>query len=635
MQRVIIGTAGHIDHGKTRLLEALTGIDCDRWAEEKARGITIDLGFAHLEDRGAGGDDLQIGFVDVPGHERFLHNALAGLGGIRVMLLAVAADEGVKPQTVEHLQICSLLEIPHGIVALTKRDLVDADLLELAELEVGELLEATPFAGSPVLAVSSTTGEGIPELRQALVDLARGVEPPGRDRQPFRLPIDRAFQLRGLGAIVTGTLLSGEVAAGDTLAVLPRGQSARVRSLQVHGQERRRASSGERTAIQLTGIDLGSLERGEQLAAADAFAPTRSLVGRFTLLDDAPEGIKTFVPVRFHLYSTEVVGKLRPLGGAIEPGGSGVVEIRLAAAVTAIRGDRFIIRRPSPAATLGGGEILDPRWRRRRGKDLPRALEALADRSSALELWVAESGERGVTAAELAPRLGCDRNQLGRELDDRVAAGHLLAVESGRGRRWIAPVAVRRVIERAKKILAEYFRADRLARGMPKAQLLGQVLPRRAADLANVYLDWLEAEKVLVTEVDLVNLPGREAKLSGEESKLSRRLLAAIEAAGLTPPSPKELAAELAAKPQILEGVQRFLIQQGKLARLPGGLLVAASSIDRLGAELRSADWDPFTVPEFKDRYGLSRKWAIPLLEHLDSIGVTRRVGDKRQVVRR
>ncbi len=630
MQRVIIGTAGHIDHGKTRLLEALTGIDCDRWAEEKARGITIDLGFAHLED-----GDLQIGFVDVPGHERFLHNALAGLGGIRVMLLVGAADEGVKPQTVEHLQICSLLEIPHGIVALTKRDLVDDDLLELAELEVGELLEATPFAGSEVLAVSSTTGEGVPELRRALVELARGVEAPGGERQPFRLPIDRAFQLRGLGAIVTGTLLSGEVATGDTLAVLPRGGSARVRSLQVHGQERKRAQAGERTAIQLTGIDLGALERGEQLAAAEAFAPTKSLAGRFTLLDDAPEAVEGWVPVRFHLYSSEVVGKLRPLSGAIEPGASGVVEIRLAAPVTAVRGDRFILRRPSPAATLGGGEILDPRWRRRRGKDLPRAAKALEDRTQALELWVSESGERGATAAELAPRLGCERAEIGRELEARVAAGRLLAVESGRGRRWIAPAAVRRVIERAKKILAEYLAADRLARGMPKAQLLGQVLPRRAADLAGVYLGWLEAEKVLVTDGDLVNLPGREARLSGEESKLSRRLLATIEAAGLTPPSPKELAVELGAKPQILEGVQRFLLQQGKLARLPGGLLVAASSIRRLGDELRAAGWDRFTVPEFKDRFGMSRKWAIPLLEHLDSTGVTRRLGDQRQVVRR
>jgi selenocysteine-specific elongation factor len=641
MKRVIVGTAGHIDHGKTRLLEALTGIDCDRWAEEKARGITIDLGFAHLEDRGADREDLQIGFVDVPGHERFLHNALAGLGGIRIMLLAVAADEGVKPQTVEHLQICSLLEIPHGIVALTKRDLVDADLLELAELEVAELVEETPFAGSPILPVSSTTGEGVGELRQALIDLARKIDIPSRGREPFRLPIDRAFQLRGLGAIVTGTLLAGKVEPGDNLSVLPRGQSARVRSLQVHGQERQQATAGERTAIQLTGIDLGALERGEQLAAPEAFAPSRSLAARFTLLDDATEAIKTFVPVRFHLYSSEVVGKLRPLGGEpIEPGASGVVEIRLSQPVTAVRGDRFIIRRPSPAATLGGGGILDPRWRRRRGKALRQALDALENRRQALELWVLENGERGAAAADLAPRLGCEPGELGHELEELTAAGRLVAVDpaaggGGRGRRWIAPAAVRRVIERSRKVLGEYFRGDRLAQGMPKAQLLGQVLPRRAADLAGVYLGWLEAEKVLVTAGNLVNLPGREAKLSGEESKLSRRLLAAIEAAGLTPPSPKELAAELGAKPQILEGVQRFLVEQGKLVRLPGGLLVGAAAIGRLGDELRASGWDRFTVPEFKDRYGMSRKWAIPLLEHLDSTGVTRRLGDQRQVVRR
>jgi selenocysteine-specific elongation factor len=636
MKRVIVGTAGHIDHGKTRLLEALTGIDCDRWAEEKERGITIDLGFAHLEERGPDGEELQIGFVDVPGHERFLHNALAGLGGIRIVLLVVAADEGVKPQTREHLAICSLLEIPHGLVVLTKRDLVDEDLLELAQLEVAELLEGTPLADAPLLPVSSTTGEGIDELRRALVELAASAEPLERDGQPFRLPIDRAFQLRGLGAIVTGTLISGQVASGDTLAVLPGGPSARVRSLQVHGQERKQALAGERTALQLAGVDLGGLERGEQLAEPGIFAETKDLCARFQLLPDAPEAIRSFVPIRFHLYASEVVGKLRPLGGGpLQPGESGLVEIRLSQPVVAVRGDRFILRRPSPAATLGGGEIVDPRWRRRRGQALHDALAAIEDRRSALELWVLETGERGATAAELAPRLGCRAAARAGEHDGLTRDGRLLAVESGRGRRWIAPAAVRRVVERARVALRDYFAAERLAHGMPKAQLLGQVLPARAGDLADVYLRWLTAEKVLVADGDQVNLPGRRATLSGDESELSRKLLRAIESAGLSPPSPGDLAAALGAKPQILEGVQRFLVGQGKLIRLPAGLLVSTAAIERLRQELVGSDWGEFTVPEFKDRYRLSRKWAIPLLEHLDSVNATRRVGDKRQIVRR
>ncbi len=651
MRRVVIGTAGHIDHGKTRLIEALTGIDCDRWAEEKARGITIDLGFAHLE--GAEGE-LQLGFVDVPGHERFLHNALAGLGGIRVMLLVVAADEGVKPQTREHLAICTLLEIPYGLVVLTKRDLVDDDLLELAQLEIAEELEGTSFEGAEILAVSSTTGEGVGELKARLLQLASEAATGADPELPFRLPVDRAFQLRGLAAIVTGTLLSGRVEPGQTVSVLPRDASARVRSLQVHGEERKQAVAGERTALQLTGVDLGDLARGEQLVAPETFAATRSLCARFTLLPEAPDPITTFVPVRCHLYASEVVGKLRPLGAAkLAPGETGIVEIRLSEPVVAIRGDRFIVRRPSPQATLGGGLILDPRWRRRRGKPLATALAAVEDdadvpfaplRGDVLELWVAEAGERGATAAELVPRLGVAAKTLATRLGQLAADGRLLSVghpgggqaqQHGRGRRWIAPAVSRRVMERGRKVLAEYLAGDRLARGMPKAQLLSQVLPRRASDLSGVYLRWFEAEKILVTDGDLVNLPGRKIELSGEESKLSRAVLAAVEAGGLTPPSPGELAANLGAKPQILEGVQRYLIGRRRLVRLPSGMILAASQIEKLRDQLAAAGWQDFTVPQFKDRFGISRKWAIPLLEHLDSVGATRRVGDRRQLVKR
>ena len=631
MQRVVIGTAGHIDHGKTRLIEALTGIDCDRWAEEKARGITIDLGFAHLEE-----GDVRIGFVDVPGHERFLHNALAGLGGIRIMLLVVAADEGVKPQTREHLAICELLGIPHAVVVLSKRDLVEPDLLELAQLELEELLENSSYADAPVLAVSSTTGDGIAELREVLVAKAREVAVPSDPTQPVRLPIDRAFQLRGLGVIVTGTLISGRIEVGQTLALAPGDESLRIRSLQVHGQSRESAEAGERTAAQLSGVELAALRRGKQLVTADAFASTRSLCGRLTLLDDAPEELTSLVSVRFHLYSSEVLGKLRPLAGTpLEPGHSALVEIRLNQPVVAIRGDCFIIRRPSPATTLGGGEILDPLWRRRRGKPLREALGAALERRSALDLWVREAGERGATAAELGPRLGCRAAELSAELDQLVAADRLLRVDSGRGRRWIAPVVCRRVMERARKVLRSYLETERLARGMPKAQFLERTLPRRAADLADVYLTWFEAEKILVRDGDLVNLPGRSVELTGEESHLARSILAQVEAAGLTPPSPGELYPTLGAKPQIAEGVVRYLVQQGKLIRLPSGLILSAAAIDRLREELLADGWQQFTVAQFKERFDLSRKWAIPLLEHLDSIGFTRRVGDERQIVRR
>src|SRR5258707_6642173 len=363
MRRVIVGTAGHIDHGKTCLVLALTGIDCDRWAEEKARGITIDLGFAHRTE-GA----LQIGFIDVPGHERFLHNALAGMGGVRVMLLVVAADEGVKPQTREHLAVCSLLGIPAGLVALTKSDLVTSDLLELAQLEAEELLADTPFADAAILPVSSVTGAGIPELERALLDLASLHAAPADRQRPARLPIDRAFHLKGLGVVVTGTLASGAVHPGDVLELLPKGSRARVRSIQVHGQPREAADAGERTSLQLTGVTLEELGRGMQLGTPEAFAATTSLLARFTLLTLAPAPIRGFVPVRLHHFASETMGRMRPLAAAgLAPGETGPVEIRLQGPVSAVRGDRYILRRPSPATTPGGGEVLRTRWGRDRG----------------------------------------------------------------------------------------------------------------------------------------------------------------------------------------------------------------------------------------------------------------------------
>jgi selenocysteine-specific elongation factor len=634
MRRVIVGTAGHIDHGKTSLVLALTGIDCDRWAEEKARGITIDLGFAHLVE-----GDLQLGFVDVPGHERFLHNALAGLGGIRVMLLVVAADEGVKPQTREHLAVCSLLGIRAGLVALTKVDLVSPDLVELAQLEVEELLAATPFAGSAVLPVSSATGQGIPELKAALLDLAARHSAPADPDKPARLPLDRAFHLKGLGVVVTGTLASGAVRPGDTLEVLPRGARARVRSVHVHGQPREQAEAGERTSLQVTGVDLQDLARGMQLGTPEAFAPTTSLLARFTLLAEAPAPIRGFVPVRLHLYASEVLGRLRPLAEAgLAPGESGPVEIRLEGPVAAVRGDRYIVRRPSPAATLGGGEVLDPRWRRYRGTVLRQALAALqGDLRSALAFWAQESGERGAEAAELARRLGLPPSRVAVELAGIAADHRLIDVPEGpgRARRWLSPAAVQRVTERARRILREHFQKDRLAESIPKAEAVRRILRGRGAELADVYLGWLEAQKVLAVAGDQVTLPGRSAQLTGEESRLSAAVVERFERAGLAPPSPGELAQDLAAKPQILDGVIRHLIARGQLARLPSGLILASAALAGLKRDLLATSWERFSVSDFKDRFGLTRKWAIPLLEHLDSTGATRRVGDDRVVVRR
>jgi selenocysteine-specific elongation factor len=455
---------------------------------------------------------------------------------------------------------------------------------------------------------------------------------------PARLPVDRAFHLKGLGVVVTGTLASGVVRPGETLEVLPRGARARVRSVQVHGQPRDRAEAGERTSLQLTGVALEELARGMQLGAPEAFAATTSLLAGFTLLPDAPAPIRGFVPARLHLYASEVLGRLRPLAeGGLAPGETGPVEIRLEAPVSAVKGDRYIIRRPSPAATLGGGEILDPRWRRHRGTILGQALAALqGDDRSVLAFWVQEAGERGMEAAELARRLGVPPARAAARLAELAAGQRLIEVPEGpgRARRWIAPAAVQRVTERGRRILKEHFQKDRLAESMPKAEAVRRILRGRAAELADVYLGWLEAQKVLAVQGDQVTLPGRSAQLTGEESKLSAAVVERFERAGLAPPSPGEVAQELGAKPQILEGVIRHLIARGQLAKLPNGLILASSALTGLRRDLFATSWERFSVSDFKDRFGLTRKWAIPLLEHLDSTGATRRMGDDRMVVR-
>lgn len=638
--RLLVGTAGHVDHGKTSLLLALTGIDADRLAEEKQRGITIDLGFAFLRR-----DDVEIGFIDVPGHERFVHNALAGLGGIRVMLLVVAADEGAKPQTREHLAICQLLGIPRAVVALTKTDLVDADVIELARLEIGELLADTPWADAPLVEVSSLTGAGIPELEDILIDLARRAASELPCGAPVRLPVDRAFHLEGLGTVVTGTLASGELRPGDSVDVQPAAPGTtptrlRIRSLQVHGQARELAVAGERTAAQLAGAKLDDLGRGVELVSPGAYAPTRLLAAELTLLAEATRPLTGFIAVRVHLYAGEALGRMRALDPpAIAPGETGLVEIRLAQPLVAARGDRLIVRRPSPAATIGGGRVLDPNWPRRRGKALAALTGPLrGDPSTLLLAWVADVGDHGTSEPELARRLGWPVAQLAVLATTLVAGGHLLSVGVVGERRLIAPAAVRLVRERARKLLVEFFTRDRLAPGMPRAEFLRRLFPGphlRPAALLDAYLSWLAADKVLVASGDMVNPAGRRQTLSGEESQLETAIVARYEAAGLAPPSPGEVAHELGAKPQIVEGVVRYLVDRGRLNRLPGGLLIARTAIDTLRNDLIATGWERFPVPRFKEHFGLSRKWAIPLLEHLDALGVTRRTGDERILLRR
>jgi selenocysteine-specific elongation factor len=485
--------------------------------------------------------------------------------------------------------------------------------------------------------VSALTAAGIPRLRKLLLERGAAVAVPADPSTPARLPIDRAFHLKGLGVVVTGTLAAGRVAAGDELEVVPGGKHARVRSVQVHGTPREEALAGERTSLQLAGVELADLGRGQQLAPPGALATSRRLLARCRWLPEAGKPLAGWAPVRVHLLAAETLGKARALAPPeLAAGEAGIVELRLDHPLAAVRGDRLVLRRPSPQATLGGGEVLDPRWHRRRGRPREEAIGALsAGPREALRLWVEEAGEGGATATELARRLGVAADAVRPELSALAGEQRLLKVPAPGGEpRWLAPAVVQRVTARARRVLKEYFQRERLADGMPRAEAVRRILRGRGGELADRYLEWLQGQKVLALLGDRVALPGRRAELSVDESRLAGRVLATYQEAGLTPPSPGELATRLDAKPQIFDGVVRFLVQQGRLARLPGGLLVSREALDKLVAELRATAWDRFSVPQFKDRFGLSRKWAIPLLEHLDSIAVTRRVGDDRQLVR-
>ncbi|MCM2270171.1 MAG: selenocysteine-specific translation elongation factor [Thermoanaerobaculia bacterium] len=626
MSRLLAGTAGHVDHGKTTLLKALTGIDCDRLPEEKRRGITLDLGFAHLDD-----GDVTVGFVDVPGHERFVHNALAGLGGLRLLLLVVAADEGARPQTREHLAIARLLGIPELWLVVTKIDAVEPGLDDLVELELRELLAATPWAAAPCFRVSAARGDGIAALRAALVARAREDDDGAATRSPARLPIDRAFSPRGQGVVVTGTLARGSLAVGDALRLEPGGAEVRIRGLQAHGRGRDEVAAGGRVAAQLGGVELAAVRRGQELVATGGPEPTRRLLARATLLPEAPTIGERGVEVTLHLGSAEVAARLRPLAPAtLEPGDDGLVALHAREPLVAARGDRFVVRRPSPAATIGGGEILDPRWRRPRRTDLGAHLAAVAGSDeSALIAWAEAAGATGLDAAEAGRRLGGGTEAARRGLRALTSDGRLVAG----GERFFAPRVVAALGERATRLLTAFFAADRLAESMPKAELVRKLLPRRAQAHADLHLGWLAERKLLVLDGDRVAPPGRVAELTTGESGLAASILDLYERAGLEPPSPLEVARRLAAKPAIVDGLVKHLTSRKRLVRLPGGLIFAAAALESLAAELRASGWERFDVAQFKERYGLSRKWAIPLLEHLDSRGVTRRLGDLRQLV--
>jgi selenocysteine-specific elongation factor len=619
----VVGTAGHIDHGKTSLVRALTGIDTDRLPEEKRRGITIDLGFASWFT-----DDYQIGFVDVPGHERFVKNMLAGVGGIDSVLLVIAADESIKPQTREHFAICRLLGIPTGVVALTKSDLVDRDILELVRLEIEELVAGSFLEGKPVIPVSSTTHAGLDELRAAIVQSVAEVGDRDASTRVFRLPIDRAFTMKGFGSVITGTTYSGRVRVEDEVEVLPGGRRSRARAIQVHGEPRDDASAGERTSMNLADVPLEEIHRGQQVLHPETLRPSSVITVHLDLLADA-KPLKEQTRIRFHHLSAELLGTIRFVDdteGELRPGSGAYAQIRLESPVIAVAGDRFVIRRYSPAFTIGGGVILDAHLGKLSRGTRPEILETLSAGTlpQRVELMAKLRGLRGVTIEELQARTGIRTESLTKELRS-------VPNTSKTGSTFLHNDVLADFRRRAMEFLERYFKDNKMAVSVPKGEFVQKLIPNGAP--VNFLLHDLGKENIATLQGDALDIPGRSKTLGGAEGELARAIELRYAEAGLQTPATSELIKTIHQRPKVIEGVIGFLVKQGTLVRLAEGVYLHRDVVAAAREKLSAKKGETIDVGQFKDLFGISRKVAIPLLEYFDKEGATKRVGDSRTVL--
>ncbi len=634
MKSVIIGTAGHIDHGKTALVKALTGIDADRLEEEKRRGITIDLGFAHLDLPGANGELLRLGFVDVPGHERFVRNMLAGVGGVDVILFVIAADESIKPQTREHFDICRLLSVPHGITVLTKSDAVDAETLEVVRLEVEEFLRGSFLdpSRSPLVPVSALRGTGLEELKQALVRVATQVEV--RDAKAIaRLPVDRVFSMKGFGTVVTGTLISGAIGKEAELEVFPSGQRVRVRGVEVHGTAAEQAVAGQRTALNLAGAATEQFTRGMMLAPPSTFHSTYTVDVKLSLLASA-KPLKDKAQVHFHAYTSEMIANVvlfqRP---RLEPGETAYAQLRLRESALLLPGDHFILRQFSPVMTIGGGVVLDsaPATRKVKAEDKLLFLQQLENGSpeQVLLARVLRRGKLGLSLTGAVAENGWAREKLQARVDVVLREKKIVRAE-GVLVSAAAFSAASRDVELAVKA---YHDSNPLVGGISREEL------RERVDLgpevfAAVLADRVIAGKLEVT-AEQVRTAGRGVVMKDEEAESMKTIEATFAAAGLKVPSLKDVLAGLTVDRTRAQKIVTLLLRDKVLVKISDDLVFHRDALADLRRRVtaQKSQSPKIDVARFKDLAGVSRKYAIPLLEYLDREHVTRRVGDERVIL--
>ena len=629
MKQIVLGTAGHIDHGKTSLIKALTGIDTDRLKEEKERGITIELGFAHLELPGG----KLLGIVDVPGHEKFIKNMVAGATGIDLVALVIAADEGVMPQTREHLDICELLKIQHGLIVMTKIDMVDSDWLELVREDITEYMAPTFLANAPIVEVSSVTGEGLKELIQIIDKLVQNI--PERDLGHFfRLPIDRVFSMKGFGTVITGTTISGKIRTGDEITIYPLGINSKIRGLQVHNKEVNEIRAGLRTAVNLQGIERAKVQRGNILASRDSLRTTYMVDVSLDLLSSAPRKLKNRAKARFHSGTSEIISTVVLLDrDALEPGETCFAQIRLNEPTTLLRGDRYVLRSYSPVRTIGGGRTLNalPRKKKRFSEAVLSEMKLLytGELNEIIEYFVSSGRFRGVEQEELPFLTNTSKKRLDEALKVLKAQQRIILYDKERGV-LIHADFLKKARDEILDTLTLYHKKFPLKEGLVKEELRSRTEGADNAKLFNYLVLQLAREEIIVQDKEIVRLKDHQVTLAQDQEEIRRELEKIYTKSGLQPPYFQEIKGKFPGNTgtEVLE----VMVKEGDILKVKEDLYFHCKAFDGLKSELIAflKNNGEITTPQFKEMTGASRKYTIPLIEYLDRTQVTVRVGDTR-----
>lgn len=635
MKQVILGTAGHIDHGKTSLIKSLTGIDTDRLKEEKLRGITIELGFAYIDLP----NGERLGIVDVPGHERFVRHMVAGATGIDLVVLIIAADEGVMPQTREHMEICQLLRVKKGLVALTKIDLVDdPDWIEMVKEDVAEFLKGTFLENAPIVPLSAVTGEGLDAFKKELTRLVEEVEPRSSDG-PFRLPVDRVFSMRGFGTVVTGTSISGKVHLGDQVMVYPSGHKTKVRGIQVHNEELQEVLPGQRTAINLQSTERALIQRGNVVATPGSLVPSHMVDVHLEILKSTPRVVKNRAKIRFHTGTSEHLATLVLLDAEeLKPGDQAFAQVRLDEPVAVLRTDRFVLRSYSPVLTIGGGSVLHPVPHKHKGhakveaaKNLRALLEA--DEPGVMLWHILDAGWGGLSEEELRIRSNVSTKLFDKILAQFVSQKKAILFDK-ENRRLIHPEVLKELKKMLIESLEDYHRRLPLKTGMAKEELAAQLPKPVDVKLYNFILRQLAEEDLIVQEMEWVRLTTHKVDLPPDEQVIRQKIEKDYRTAGLQPPFFKEVTAKLTGTPRQHQDVLEWMFSQGILVKVKEDLYFHAAALEELKQRLITffKENEELSAPQFKEITQASRKYTIPLLEYFDSQKLTLRVGDVRRL---